>query len=139
MANNNENKKDGGFNFPPVGGGKVIKTPKFNGYWVYIILAVVIIGFQFINMQSDPVRTTWQEVKTKMLEKGDVDEIKVIKNKGQANVYLKPDKIENYSQLKTQGFKNSSPGPHYYFTTPPVESFSAELAEIQKTTRRQKM
>ena len=132
MANNNENKKDGGFNFPPVGGGKVIKTPKFNGYWVYIILAVVIIGFQFINMQSDPVRTTWQEVKTKMLEKGDVDEIKVIKNKGQANVYLKPDKIENYSQLKTQGFKNSSPGPHYYFTTPPVESFSAELAEIQK-------
>ena len=49
MANNNENKKDGGFNFPPVGGGKVIKTPKFNGYWVYIILAVVIIGFQFIN------------------------------------------------------------------------------------------
>ena len=36
MADNNENKKDGGFNFPPVGGGKNIKAPKFNGcisYW----------------------------------------------------------------------------------------------------------
>lgn len=70
MADNNENKKDGGFNFPPVGGGKNIKAPKFNGYWMYIILAVIIIGFQFFNMNPDPVRTTWQEVKTKMLEKG---------------------------------------------------------------------
>ena len=47
MADNNENKKDGGFNFPPVGGGKNIKAPKFNGYWMYIILAVIIIGFQY--------------------------------------------------------------------------------------------
>ena len=31
MADNNENKKDGGFNFPPVGGGKNFKAPKFNG------------------------------------------------------------------------------------------------------------
>ena len=54
MADNNENKKDGGFNFPPVGGGKNIKAPKFNGYWMYIILAVIIIGFQFFNMNPDP-------------------------------------------------------------------------------------
>ena len=53
MADNNENKKDGGFNFPPVGGGKNIKAPKFNGYWMYIILAVIIIGFQFFNMNPD--------------------------------------------------------------------------------------
>ena len=49
MADNNENKKDGGFNFPPVGGGKNIKAPKFNGYWMYIILAVIIIGFGFLQ------------------------------------------------------------------------------------------
>mgnify|MGYP000182730926 CR=1 FL=1 len=115
MADNNENKKDGGFNFPPVGGGKNIKAPKFNGYWMYIILAVIIIGFQFFNMNPDPVRTTWQEVKTKMLEKGDIEKITVITNKGQAQVYMKPDKIENYSQLKSQGFKNSSPGPQFVF------------------------
>ena len=98
MADNNENKKDGGFNFPPVGGGKNIKAPKFNGYWMYIILAVIIIGFQFFNMNPDPVRTTWQEVKTKMLEKGDIEKITVITNKGQAQVYMKPDKIEFQSR-----------------------------------------
>ncbi len=132
MAENKENKKDGGFNFPPVGSNKTIKTPKFNGYWLYIILAIAIIGFQFINTQSEAVRTTWQEVKSKMLEKGDIAEISVIKNKGQANIFLKPDRIENYSQLKAKGFKKSSRGPHFFFTTPPVESFSAELSDIQK-------
>jgi len=132
MAENKEKQKEGGFNFPPVGGGKNIKTPKFNGYWLYILLAVAIIGFQFIHTQTDPVRTTWQEVKGKMLEKGDIDEITVVKNKGQANVYLKPDRIENYSRLRSKGFKNSSRGPHFFFTTPPVESFSEELANIQK-------
>ncbi|MEG0796064.1 MAG: ATP-dependent zinc metalloprotease FtsH [Odoribacter sp.] len=134
MAENKENKKDGGFNFPPVGGGKTMKTPKFNGYWLYIILAVVIIGFQFFNMQSEPVRTTWQEVKSKMLVKGDVDEIKVITNTGQANIFIKPDRIENYSQLKSKGFKNSSSGPQFYCMTGPQETFMKDFDEIIKTT-----
>ena len=132
MAENKENKKDGGFNFPPVGGGKTMKPLKFNGYWLYILLAAFIIGYQFLDTQANPVRTTWQEAKTKMLEKGDIDEISVIKNKGQANIYLKPDRIENYSQLKAKGFKKSSKGPHFFFTTPPVESFSDELKNIQE-------
>ncbi len=133
MAENKENKKDGGFNFPPVSGGKTMKPLKFNGYWLYILLAAFIIGYQFLDTQSNPVRTTWQEAKTKMLEKGDVDEISVIKNKGQANIYLKADRIENYSQLKAKGFKRSSKGPHFFFTTPPVESFSDELKNIQES------
>ena len=132
MAENKENKKDGGFNFPPVGGGKTMKPLKFNGYWLYILLAAFIIGYNVIDTQTNPVRTTWQEAKTKMLEIGDIDEISVIKNKGQANIYLKPDRIENYSQLKAKGFKKSSKGPHFFFTTPPVESFSDELKNIQE-------
>ena len=47
MADNNENKKDGGFNFPPVGGGKNIKAPKFNGYWMYIIRQSLLSDFNF--------------------------------------------------------------------------------------------
>lgn len=139
MADNNENKKDGGFNFPPVGGGKNIKAPKFNGYWMYIILAVIIIGFQFFNMNPDPVRTTWQEVKTKMLEKGDIEKITVITNKGQAQVYMKPDKIENYSQLKSQGFKNSSPGPQFYFSRARWKLFPKNFPSSRKRLRQQRI
>ena len=91
MAENNKNE---GFNFPPVG-GKNNKGSKFSGYWMYIIIAAIIIGFNFLSMPTSPERTTWQEVKTQMLEKGDVKEFVVITNTGRVNVYLQPDKIEN--------------------------------------------
>ena len=71
MAENNKNE---GFNFPPVG-GKNNKGSKFSGYWMYIIIAAIIIGFNFLSMPTSPERTTWQEVKTQMLEKGDVKEL----------------------------------------------------------------
>lgn len=132
MAENKE-KKDGGFNFPPVGSGKGIKAPKFSGYWLYLALALIIIGFQFFNLQSEPVRTTWQEVKTKMLEKGDVEKLILITNKGQVNVYMKPDKVEDYSQLKSKGFKNKSGGPQFYFTIGSVETYEKNLAEARST------
>lgn len=131
MAENNENKKDGGFNFPPVGGGKSLKAPKFNGYWLYIILAAIIIGFQFFNMKVDPVRTTWQEVKT-MLEKQDIENINIVSNKDQAYVTIKPDKVENYSKLKAKGFKSNTSGPQFYFNTPPKDQFLPELKEIEE-------
>lgn len=125
-----ENKKDN-FNFPPVG-GKNGKTPKFSGYWIYLILALVIIGLNFFNLKTDPVRTTWQEVKTKMLEKGDIEKFILIRNKGQVDVYMKPDKIEDYSQLKAKGFKNSQGGPQFYFTVGSAETFEKNFSEAQK-------
>lgn len=72
MAENKENKKDN-FNFPPIGGGKNIKTPRFNGYWIFLLSALIIIGFNFFGMKTEPVKTNWQEVKTKMLAKGNVE------------------------------------------------------------------
>lgn len=132
MAENNENKKDSGFNFPPVGNPKNIKPPKFSGYWLYIVLALIIISFQFFNMKTEPVRTTWQEIKTKMLEKGDIEKFVVITNKGLVNVFLKPDKVENYSQLKSQGFKNNGIGPQFYFTIGSAETFDKNIAEAQE-------
>ena len=134
MAENKQNNKEGGFNFPPVGNGKPIKAPKFNGYWLYLILALAIIGFQFMGGQSAPVRTTWQEVQNKMMNNGDVEEIKLITNKGLANVYIKPDKIENYSKLKANGFKNSSPGPQFYFMTGPQDVFVEDFKKAQEET-----
>ncbi len=127
----NKDKKDDGFNFSPLG-GKNIKTSKYNGYWIYLLIALIIIGFQFFNMKTEPVRTTWQEVKAKMLEKGDIDKFVVITNKGMVHVFIKPDKIENYSQLKANGFKNSSPGPQFYFTIGSSETFDKNVAEAQE-------
>ena len=132
MAENKKNNKEN-FNFPPVGGGgKNIKAPKVGGYWLYLIIALIIVGFNFLNLQTEPVKTNWQEVKTKMLEKGDIEKFVVITNKGQVNVFLKPNKIEDYSQLKSKGFKNSSPGPQFTFAIGSLEGFEKNVAEAQK-------
>lgn len=131
---NNEKKDKGGMNFSPLGNGnKKVNYQRFNGYWMYLIIALAIIGFQFLNMQTDPVRTTWQEVKTKMLEQGDVEKLLVITNKGQVDVFVKPDKIENYSKLKAKGFKNNASGPQFYFTIGSYESFDKNLTEAMAT------
>lgn len=132
MAENNENKKEGGFNFPSVNNGKNMKTPKFNGYWLYLIVAAVIIGFNFFNFSVEPVKTNWQEVKTKMLEKGDIEKFMVVTNMGQVNVFLKPNKIEDYSLLKAKGFKNLDKGPQFTFTIGSMEGFEKNVAEAQK-------
>ncbi|WP_294139359.1 ATP-dependent zinc metalloprotease FtsH [uncultured Sanguibacteroides sp.] len=129
MAENNKNE---GFNFPPVGGGKNNKGSKFSGYWMYIIIAAIIIGFNFLNMPTSPERTTWQEVKTQMLEKGDVKEFVVITNTGRVNVYLQPDKIENYSKLVSKGFKNNENGPQFYFSIGSTETFEKNMEEARK-------
>lgn len=132
MAENNENKKEGGFNFPPVGNNKNIKTPKFSGYWVYILLAVIIIGFQFFNTSPEPVRTTWDEVKSTILPKGDVQKMMVIRNKGRVNLYIEPNKVDHYSKLRSQGFKNTTPGPQFYFNIGPVETFQKDFEDFRE-------
>lgn len=128
---NKENKKDN-FNFPPIGGGKNIKTPKFSGYWIYLLLALIIIGFNFFSMKADPVKTNWQEVKTKMLEKGNIEKFVVVTNTGQVNVFIKPDKIQDYSQLVSKGFKSSDQGPQFTFAIGSLEGFEKNVAEAQK-------
>lgn len=130
MAENKE-KKDN-FNFPPIGGNnKNIKTPKFNSYWLFFIVALLIIGFNFFNLQTEPVKTNWQEVKTKMLEKGNVEKFVVITNRGQVNVFIKPDKIQDYSQLISKGFKNNDRGPQFTFAIGSLEGFEKNVAEAQ--------
>lgn len=134
MTDNKETKdKKDNFNFPPIGnGGKNIKTPKFGGYWIYLLLALIIIGFNFFNLQTDPVKTNWQEVKTKMLEKGSVEKFIVITNTGQVNVFIKPDKIQDYSQLVSKGFKSNSRGPQFTFAIGSLEGFEKNVAEAQE-------
>jgi len=130
MSDNNMNEN---FNFPPVGGGRNNRGFKFMGYWIYFLVAALIIGFNFFNLPASPERTTWQDVKTKMLEKGDVKEFVVVTNTGRVNIFLKPDRTESYKELVAKGFKNNERGPQFYFTIGSTETFEKQLDEARKT------
>jgi len=75
MANENKNKPE-------------IKKPKFNAYWIYAAIIVVILGTQFFGGSnwSQPAKTTQSEF-NQFLTDGDVDKIEII-NKKVAKVYL---------------------------------------------------
>ena len=126
-----ENNKKDSFNFPPVG-GKNNKSPKFGGYWSFIIIAAFIIGIQFFSMPSNPERISWQKFKTDLLAKGEVKDIYIVRNGGKAEITLKPEKVETHSDLVAKGFNQKSIGPQYYVPFGTLEQFEKNLQDAQK-------
>ncbi|NOR75356.1 MAG: ATP-dependent zinc metalloprotease FtsH, partial [Draconibacterium sp.] len=131
--NKNSQKKSenpfGMFNQNKKGDGK---SPKFNAYWIYGIVALVFIAVQFYMMNSrGPVETNWSKVKSTMLASNDIERIVVVNNK-KANIYLKKDRIKNYEQELNGNSSNTNSGPHFFFNIGSVESFERNLNEAQK-------
>ncbi|MGI8633988.1 MAG: hypothetical protein ACR2KZ_01160 [Segetibacter sp.] len=79
---------------PPTGDDKNgRKGPKFSIYWIYAIIAVVLIGANLFSMSPDAVRTNELEFRQQMLAKGDVEKLDLIKNKEQVRVYMKSESL----------------------------------------------
>ncbi|GHV65959.1 ATP-dependent zinc metalloprotease FtsH [Bacteroidia bacterium] len=127
------------FNFPPItpinkGKGKNNKKkPILSGSWLPLLLAFGVIAFSFYTSEQKAVKSNWQEVKVKMLEKDKVQKL-VIVNQERADVYIISDKIEDFSQLVAKGYKNSTPGPHFTFTIGSMEGFEKQIAELKATS-----
>lgn len=108
------------------------KTPRFNVYWVYIIIIGLLLFFNFYYSGRGPVVTNWQEVKNQMLAHNEVEKIIVIRNQGKVEVYLKEKSLSKYSDRLGTGY-NAVPkaGPHFYFTIGSIETFEKQLSEAQ--------
>ena len=108
-------------NMPPRKGGR---RPSFNIYWVWIIIGMIIIGWSFMGSGAVPQKTNWDTVKG-MLEKGDIEKIDIV-NKEVAEVYLKPDRIEEYA--KTKEYKTiPAQGPQLVFNIGSLEYFQKDF------------
>ncbi|MDQ6814210.1 MAG: ATP-dependent zinc metalloprotease FtsH [Bacteroidota bacterium] len=103
------------------------KGPKFSIYWIYAIIAVVLIAANLFSMSPDAVRTTELDFRRDMLAKGDVEKLDLIKNKELVRVYIKPESLGK--DYYTKGIKRPSngisKGPHFEFTVTDWESFNA--------------
>lgn len=83
MAENQENNKD----------KKAEKKPKFNTNWIFVILLVSIIGFEFIFSGKDTKKAGQREVE-EMIIHHDIEKIVVV-NKDHAEIYIKKDSIKS--------------------------------------------
>ncbi len=82
-------------NIPRPGG---IKKPKFNIFWGYGLIAIILIVWSLMGTGAAPVTSSWNVVK-EMLQQGEIQKIVVI-NKETAEVYLTPAAIEKYAKEK---------------------------------------
>jgi AFG3 family protein len=113
---------------PPSGDDKNgRKGPKFSIYWIYAIIAVVLIAANLFNMSPDAVRTSELEFRQDMLSKGDVEKLELIKNKDQVRVFIKSESLgKPYYQKKLKRATGSlDKGPHFEFLVTNWESFNA--------------
>ena len=77
------------------------KKPRFSSWWIYGVVLVLILGFQFLSSSafSSTEKTTTSELQ-EYLRNGDIEKIIVIKNMGQAKVFLTKAALEKKVHAK---------------------------------------
>jgi cell division protease FtsH len=110
------------------------KNPRrFNPYWFYALLGLMIVGIYMFNSSDGPVETQWNEVRTRMLPDGDVEKITSVLNNGKierVEIELKRNMVYKYSDKIN--IKSNYTGPHFYFKVPLEWDGEAKIAEAQE-------
>lgn len=114
----------------PFGVNENNPKPKFNPYWIYGIIALAFIAFQYFQFGAGPEEIFYQDLKP-MLEKRDVEKI-VIVNRSEARIYIKKNKLDNYKSLLGKNFtKIPKEGPHFFLNIGDQASFENKVKEFQ--------
>lgn len=119
---------------PKKGGGS-----NFNFYWIYAIIAVVLISINLLNFNANTVSITSSEVE-RLLKSGDVSKIIVYNVDGNAKsgeIFIKKDSLSNKDhkeRLKEDLFgSDNTYGPHYSFEVGPwKETIDSDIKEWKK-------
>lgn len=109
------------------------KGPKFSFYWIYGIIAFLLLGMHFFGYESSVKEISWQTFKNEMLAKEDVAKVVVV-NKEIVEVFIKPTSLSKleYEEIKITPWNSENPGPHYYFTIGSVDAFESNMKDAQK-------
>ena len=94
------------------------KKPAFNFYWIYAIIAVILISINLFNWDGGVREITQQKFTTDMLEQNHVDKLEIV-NKEIVRIYIKQESLGDTVHAKLDDkslFGGKNNGPHYYFT-----------------------
>ncbi|SEM26613.1 cell division protease FtsH [Maribacter orientalis] len=110
--------------------------PKFSSWWIYGLVAVLLIGFQLFNSDdlASTNKTTTSELQ-QYLRNGDVKKILIITNTNQAKVFLTDEAIakEVHKDVNEKSFLPTSDNvPQYTLDYGDLQIFQNEITEIKK-------
>jgi cell division protease FtsH len=112
------------------------KKPKFSSWWIYGLVAVLLIGFQLFNSDdlASTNKTTTSELQ-QYLRNGDVKKIMIITNTNQAKVFLTDEAMskEVHKDVNEKSFLPTSDNvPQYTLDYGDLQIFQNEITEIKK-------
>lgn len=128
----NEDNYNKGDKSPGNSGPKMPKMPKvkFNFYWIYGLLGVILLGLYFNNMGTSPKEIGWGELKD-MLVNQEVEKIYLV-NKDQAEVYIKKNKLDQPKFKDVQPANSlTTTAPNYVYQIGSVETFEKDVRDTQ--------
>ncbi|EAR00684.1 ATP-dependent zinc metalloprotease FtsH [Maribacter sp. HTCC2170] len=112
------------------------KKPKFSSWWIYGLIAVFLIGFQFIGggNLANTKKTTTSELQ-EYLRNGDIEKIIIITNTDQAKVFLTDEALQKavHKEVAEKPFLPSTGAiPQYILDFGDLQIFQNEITEIKK-------
>jgi len=113
----------------PGSNGKLPK-PKFNFYWIYILLIGVFLAMTFFNFNSS-IKKIGEAKLRELIAKQYIDKIQAV-NKDYARIFIKKDKLSLPEFKDVQNSKNfGTDSPQYTFKFGSPESFEKIVGEEQ--------
>ncbi len=112
------------------------KKPKFSSWWIYGLIAIFLIGFQFIGSGNlnNTKKTTTSELQ-EYLRNGDISKILIITNTNQAKVFLTDEalKKEVHKDVAEKPLLPTTGAvPQYILDYGDLQIFQNEITEIKK-------
>ncbi len=112
------------------------KKPKFSSWWIYGLIIVLLIGFQFFGSSnlSNTKKTTTSELQ-EYLRNGDISKILIITNTNQAKVFLSDEALQKdvHKDVNVKPWLPSTGAvPQYVLDYGDLQIFQNEITEIKK-------
>lgn len=106
--------------------------PKFNFTWIYLLVAISLLGI-YMAKSIGPKRTiNWADFETMALNE-DVDKLLII-NKSEGYVYIKKEKLGQgaYTEINPNDRTIDPSKPHFIFNVGPMEVFSDNIKALNE-------
>jgi AFG3 family protein len=109
------------------------RLPQFNAYWIYGIILVSLIAISLFNMGQSPQDVPWSVFEDKVLPKGDIKAIMLLRNEGKVEVTLKEESLDHYSEILRDVQSIPRTGPHLVVKIPSTDKFEESRKKAEET------
>jgi AFG3 family protein len=109
------------------------RGPKFSIYWVWAIIAAVLLAFNFLGFSPEAHQLDSElEFRSNMLEKGDVSKLVLVTNKKIVRVFIKRDSLDKpyYRDKLGKNALTKTEVPQFEFQVNNMDEFEKRLNEF---------